>query len=156
MLQRFGTARALHLLERLRPVLVTSRVRKEQHRTAPDHSREQFRRAASDGWIRVVRGAHPRAIGTIQQEFSALSDADAELLVVAARQGLDLFTDDRLLIRAARARGVTAYDAVDTISILEGLAALDRRGVQDLVLAMAPDRTFTKDDLDLLGLRGRL
>ncbi len=156
VLQRFGTAGALRLLSKFQPARVTARVRDEQHRTAPDHSRAQFRAALAEGWITVARGAHPRDLERLQNEFEALSDADAELLHVAIRDDRDVFTDDRLLGRACKARGVAHFDVPDVIDILESVGELDRAGVRNLVIEMLPDRAFSRDDLDLLGLRDLL
>lgn len=119
----------------------------------PDHAREAFRAAVKEGWIRIVRGGHIRDISRLQDEFDTLSDTDAELLLAAAKDGLDLFTDDRRLIHACRSRGVTTYDVADTLALLMELGELDRDALRSLVLEMSKERTFTPDDIELLGLR---
>lgn len=118
----------------------------------PDHAREAFRSAVKEGWIRIVRGAHVRDIARVQDEHDALSDTDAELLLIAAKEGDDLFTDDRGLIHAARTRGVTTYDVADTLALLDELGELDDARLREIVHEMSKERTFTRDDLTLLGI----
>lgn len=132
---------------------MTARVRDEQYDTAPDHCRDAFRVAARDGWIRIVRGAHERDIQRIQDEFDALSDTDAELVVLASREGYDVFTDDRDLLAACRSRGVRGLDVADTLALLAELGALEPTALQAIVDEMSKERAFTVDDFTLLGLR---
>lgn len=158
MLQCFGAARALPLLRRFSPVRVTPRVRREQEWTAPHHARARFQDALRDGWIALYPPARPQEIDRVVASVVGLSRTDAELLVLCRDSGQDLFTDDRLLARAAAAQGIQVYDVVDTLLMLRELGDLDAAGVRRLVLDihLEDGRRFTERELDALGLAGLL
>lgn len=156
MLQCFGAARALPLLRRFRPALVTPRVQREQGRTAPPHAQKQFADGLANGWIEVRPPPFGSDTDALMQAVPGLSRTDAELLILARQCGQDLFTDEKLLARAAPSMGVTAYDVVTTILLLNRLGDLDAAAKKRLVvdIHMEDGRTFTPAELDVLGLAG--
>lgn len=146
------------MLRAFAPVLSTDRVRNEQFRTAPPHAQQAFQKALADGWVRLVAPAPQADIDAVVAKAPGLSSADAELFLVARAAADDLFTDERLLGRLARAHGVTVYDTVDTVLLLEELGVIDLGGKRRLVLNIHAEdgRTFTPKELDALGLPGFL
>lgn len=133
-------------------------MRTEQFRTAPPHAQEAFRKAHRDGWIQLVAPASQAAIDKVLAEAPGLSSTDAELFVLASSAGDDLFTDESLLARYAAAHGLTVYDVVDTVLLLQELGSIDTNAKKRLVLSIHAEdgRTFTPPELDALGLAGFL
>lgn len=148
----------MSVLRKFEPVLTTDRVRTEQFRTAPLHAQEAFRKAHRDGWVRLVAPASQAHIEKVLSEAPALSSTDAELFVLAHAVGEDLFTDEALLARYSAAHGLTVYDVVDTLLLLEELGSINAEGKKRLVFSIHAEdgRIFTPSELDALGLPGFL
>lgn len=156
MLQCFGAARELELLKLFEPTLTTSEVEKEQMRTAPLHAQDQFKAARKAGWLKIHPPPDLAAVREIRDQNPALSRTDAELLVLAMTTGEDLFTDEKELLGAAKARGVTAYNVTTTILMLEELGLIDAKRKLTLVASihMEDGKVFKPPELDALGLKG--
>lgn len=124
VLQCFGAARDLHLLKVFQPAFTTSRVEKEQRRTAPKHARTQFEDALASGWLTIHAPARTPEIRTVCEQNMRLSQTDAELFILAQEKGEDLFTDENELYGVAKDRGVAVYDVPETVLLLEELGVI--------------------------------
>lgn len=158
MLQDFGSIRELSLLKRLKPVLVTDMVAREQARTAPPHSQAQFHEALKAGWITIHPPASARAIESAMDQYFGLSRADCELLVICEREREMLFTDDKALRRTAKKHGVETYNVPETIGILLQIGELTKERAADVVRRMHVEhvRHFGQRELEALDLVGIL
>lgn len=117
-----------------------------------------FQRALDAGWIELAGDAPREAVEAVLHQVPGLSYADAELVVLARKAGEALFTDETLLARYAEKQGLTVYDVVDAILLLEVLGEIDQAGKRKVVFTIHAEdgRTFTPAELDALGLPGFL